>query len=140
MQPLLTVETNALGYCKCSLLSSDTTNEALVAVPSTLDDTLADIYHLPSGKRVHRSIGKGAFDSKTGTVMCLHLYRNNHNISLIVAYEDGRICVFSRSSQSGQWSEAVMEENGGWSKVNEMRAHKEPSEDLLKRGCKLNAD
>lgn len=37
MLPLYSIETNALGYCKCSLLELSN-SQALLAVPSTLKD------------------------------------------------------------------------------------------------------
>jgi hypothetical protein len=39
LKPLCTIETNALGYCKCSVLETDG-EEALVAVPATLHDDM----------------------------------------------------------------------------------------------------
>ncbi|CAD6569962.1 MAG: ASTRA complex subunit [Cyphobasidiales sp. Tagirdzhanova-0007] len=125
--PLYTIETNALGYCKCSLLQlSDC--QALVAVPSTLRDELVDIFHLPSGKRVHRSVGKDAFEAKTGTVMALSLFLHSANdLRVLASYEDGRVAVFCLKKEERAWSKPLLQENEGWSKVFESRHHKEPT-------------
>lgn len=125
LEPLYSLGTNALGYCKCSILQMNS-SEALLAVPSTLEDHLVDIFHLPSTNRVHRSIGKEMFDTKTGTVMCLSLFRKSEHLHCLVAYEDGRLALFVHSGNTG--SEAIIpEENQGWTKLLEMHEHKEPS-------------
>jgi hypothetical protein len=127
MTPLFTIETNALGYCKCAIQELDA-DEALVAVPSTLDDNLADIFHLPSGNRIHRSIGKDLFQSKTGTVMSLQLSTSGRgNLLLVVAYESGKLAVFSHAESRPKEHNRWMDENEGWRKVSERHAHKEPS-------------
>ncbi|KAK9893649.1 WD40 repeat-like protein [Cystobasidium minutum MCA 4210] len=124
LEPLYSLGTNALGYCKCSILQMNS-SEALLAVPSTLEDHLVDIFHLPSTNRVHRSIGKEMFDTKTGTVMCLSLFRKSEHLHCLVAYEDGRLALFVHSGNTG--SEAIIpEENQGWTKLLEMHEHKEP--------------
>lgn len=131
LKPLFTLETNALGYCKCAVLQTSS-SEALVAVPSTLDDSLVDIFHLPSAKRIHRSIGKGCFTIKTGTVMCLSLFEQFSRLRLLVAYEDGRVVVFSYAGPPEDLQRSPLpEENGGWIKSIEYHEHKEPSESNL---------
>lgn len=171
LKPLYTIETNALGYCKCSLLELEG-EEALVAVPATLHDDLVrfkacycheheanialqvDIFHLPSGKRIFRSVGKECFNSKTGkscippaesslsvlalgTMMALTLdFQDAHTLRLITAYEDGRVAAFLYTQEGSDWSTAVMGEGEGWAKVFESREHKEPGKFAsLSRRC-----
>lgn len=124
--PLHSIDTNALGYCKCDVLEISS-SEALIAVPSTLDDNLADIFHFPSCKRRHRSIGKGAFESKTGTIMALSMVQRADDLDLIIAYESGKVAVF-RHAESLQHKESVwLEEGNGWQLISESHQHKEPS-------------
>ena len=139
MSPLYTIETNALGYCKCAILELDQ-DEAFVAVPSTLDDNLADIFSLSSGKRIHRSVGKDAFQSKTGTIMSLALIANEDKLLIVIAYESGKLAVFEHADvhprQSGDWTH----ENEGWRKMLESQAHKEPSKssETVPRSMQVN--
>lgn len=90
--------------------------EAVMAVPSLADSELVDIYHIPSFQRLHASINfsskppqvpsnvdlPGA--SRTGLVMSLHLFHapinlsageEERNLGLAIAYEDGRLELFS---------------------------------------------
>lgn len=102
--------------------------DALVAVPSTLDENLVDIFHLPSCKRVYRSIGKDTFHSKTGTVMSLVLTSVDDVVQLLAAYEDGRVAIFTHAREHVLGSQVWPEENQGWLKATEAHEHKEPSE------------
>jgi hypothetical protein len=124
IEPLYTIETNALGYCKCSTLAIGN-DEALVAVPATLDDNTIDIFHLPSGKRLHRSIGKGLFQSKTGTVMCITMFLQEKSLMVAAAYEDGRMAVFQHD-WSKDWGTPELQENEGWTLTLEAKEHREP--------------
>ncbi|OWZ28102.1 WD-repeat protein [Cryptococcus neoformans c45] len=95
--------------------------EAVMAVPSLVDSELVDIYHIPSFQRLHASINfsskppqvpsnvdlPGA--SRTGLVMSLHLFHVPINLSageeerslgLAIAYEDGRLELFSAALSS----------------------------------------
>ncbi|GAA6005077.1 hypothetical protein JCM11491_002572 [Sporobolomyces phaffii] len=77
LQPFLTLDVNALNFCRLSLLEIPTQNldasEGLIAVPSLTKDDHVDVFHVPSRARLHRSIGisslvigGGNEDQKTG--------------------------------------------------------------------------
>ncbi|GAA5946135.1 hypothetical protein JCM3765_000130 [Sporobolomyces pararoseus] len=84
--PTLTLDVNALNFCRLSMLDLSTwkgkekEGEGLIAVPSLTKDDQVDILHVPSKTRLHRSvgissllIGGGNEDQKTGSVMAVHL-------------------------------------------------------------------
>lgn len=126
-QPLQTIEINAVGYCKsgfCSLPEG----QALVAVPAVLDDSLVDVFHLPSRQRVYRSIGKDTFESKTGTVMALSIYTSQVGIRIVASYEDGRLAVFEQLGTADEFASGKFAENEGWQKLLETKHHREPSQ------------
>lgn len=125
VNPLYSIDTNALGYCKCAILEFSS-NRALVAVPSTLDDNLADIFDLHSCKRLHRSIGKDVFDFKTGTVMALGMTSKADQLTLLIAYESGRVAMFKHAGYLLQKHTGWPEENEGWQLIWETQQHKEP--------------
>lgn len=94
--------------------------EALLAVPNLLDTELADIYHLPSMRRLHAAVNtpvdvKGkkkaaptpTDSTRSGLIMSLHLRflppvklaikspdETERRLVLILGYEDGRIDVW----------------------------------------------
>lgn len=97
-QPAWSLDVNALAYCRLSILRLGD-GDALVANTSLTKDefvrlcqvsflsflsllildslscTQVDVYHVPSGKRVHRSVGQGALpiNTKTGaSKSCAH--------------------------------------------------------------------
>ncbi|GAA5936271.1 WD40 repeat domain-containing protein [Sporobolomyces koalae] len=89
--PLSSLDVNALNFCRLSLLDLSPTRrldrkgkakqsdyEGLIAMPSLTKDDHVDIFHIPSGKRLHRSVGIQSLsisnpEQKTGSVMAVHL-------------------------------------------------------------------
>ena len=68
------------------------------------------------------------FESKTGTVMCISLFSKSSRIHVLVAYEDGRVALFSHAG-AVDYETPSLDENAGWKKVVEFHEHKEPSKD-----------
>lgn len=130
LQLLYTAEINALGYCKCALLPL-TAGHALVAVPAVLDDSLIDVIHLPSCKRVYRSVGKDCFDTKTGTVMALAIYASPASLRIFASYEDGRTALFEQAGSISDFAAGKLGEDEGWQLTLSEKLHKEPSQYLL---------
>ena len=129
LTPTCSIDINALGYCKLSLIQLPQAGQALIAVPSVLHDELVDIFHLPSGKRPFRSIGKDAFASKTGTTMAVSAFiGGNARLRVVASYEDGRVALFELEREVKDWSEGFPGESEGWVKVFEEKRHREPSE------------
>lgn len=107
-----------------------------------------DVFHLPSRKRVHKCIGAGCFERKTGvaqrrgylckltastgTVMALSLYKSDTSDSLkcLIGYEDGGVALFQHTphdTPNAAWSHAYLADNESWNKIWEAKLHKEPS-------------
>ena len=126
LEPIHTVEINALGYCKCTFVPLSASH-SLVAVPAVLDDSLIDVIHLPSCKRVYRSIGKDALDGKTGTVMALAGYTTTTSLRVAASYEDGRVAMFEQVGSPADFAVGKADEGEGWTKVFEEKHHREPS-------------
>lgn len=164
------LDTNSLNFCRFSLCpipsqQADTaagssngkgkgkSKEALIAVPGILDSEIADIYHLPSMKRLHTSInykpkgknlpyqdetsGKPA-EGRTGLIMALHLGFDDEQLKLVMGFEDGREEVWQLQGRRGagttmagdlwtQPSEGRMEETKAWSKIWDAKGHNEAS-------------
>ena len=117
------LDTNSLNFCRfslCPIPSSVNNNdkgkekehEALLAVPNLVDSELADMYHLPSCRRLHASInyspktrplapvGDGEdtmsvklANGRTGLIMGLHLgfHPQTKRLTLVMGFEDGRV-------------------------------------------------
>lgn len=104
--------------------------EALLAVPNLLDTELADIYHLPSMRRLHAGVntpkanqkGKAkagpADATRSGLIMSLHLRflrleaamasssskhgdREQGKLVLVLGYEDGRVDMWGMPVDTG---------------------------------------
>lgn len=61
--------------------------------------------------------------------MCLCLFEDSNRLRLVVAYEDGRVAVFSHTRSPEDFKTSpIPEENSGWNKLLEYHEHKEPSE------------
>nr|ODN91015.1 WD-repeat protein [Cryptococcus depauperatus CBS 7855] len=135
--------TNALNFCRFShvtLHSGKTLDrkgkdkEGIMAVPGLVDSELVDIYHIPSFRRLHASINlsskptpqPSAADlpgaSRSGLVMSLHLFfpppssSDEELVGLVVAYEDGRLEVFSApiSSLEQQYDARLSQRPNPW--------------------------
>jgi hypothetical protein len=124
-----TLPTNSLNFCRFALLpipaGRGKEREALLAVPNLLDSELADVYHLPSMKRLHaaintsESISSGATIStdlegmRSGLMMSLHLgflattgRDELSRLGLAIGFEDGRVelwvCTSAGSSEENE--------------------------------------
>ncbi|KIP11199.1 hypothetical protein PHLGIDRAFT_100170 [Phlebiopsis gigantea 11061_1 CR5-6] len=113
----VSMDVNALNYCRFSLLplpagSSSGEPTALIAVPNLIESSLADVWELPSKKRLHAAIGKaGQFTfypptpscaeiciNSIGIIMSMHLFygdrssrRDQSQLRLLCAYENGSV-------------------------------------------------
>ncbi|KAK7683445.1 hypothetical protein QCA50_013277 [Cerrena zonata] len=106
------MDVNALNYCRFSLMPLPTLqNEersALIALPNLIESSLADVWELPSQKRLHAAIGRdgknempsidGRGTGSTGIIMSMHLFSSPHLdhpnrtcLKLLCAYENGGI-------------------------------------------------
>ncbi|KAK4046597.1 Astra associated protein 1 Asa1 [Microbotryomycetes sp. JL201] len=145
------MDVNALAFSKMSLLllSSTTTQQALVAVPALTKDELIDIFHLPSHSRIHRSIGADTFPigDKTGTVMTLKLFvppqsSSKSPLHLLAGYEDGRVAHFRFVGPAIEATEPPSrkrDEGQGWELIWDVKCHREAVMDLALMPDKQNA-
>lgn len=126
---------NTLNFCRYTLLPipksawMGSEAEALLSVPNLLDTELADIYHIPSMKRIHAGInmvkeGKGKMKenagkgepTRSGLIMSLHLrwlnlastdqkgsegQGNRSRLVLVLGYEDGRVDMWGINDDDG---------------------------------------
>lgn len=135
---LLQIDVNALNFCRFSLLPLQNAekDEALLAVPHTLESGWIDVYRLSltardngngckaSFTRVHSAIGKSASSQRAtaGTgraaiVMSMHLVKKSCDedgtLGVVAGYEDGSIKMWQH--QEGQ----------GWSVAWQVKIHRE---------------
>ncbi|EPS95024.1 hypothetical protein FOMPIDRAFT_150161 [Fomitopsis schrenkii] len=137
------MDVNALNYCRFSLmpLAESARNDerrALIALPNLVESSFADIWALPSQKRIHAAVGKagqpdgpsldGRGSSATGIIMSLHLYEASHphtsspgGLRLLSAYENGAVTcrAYTRTDK------VVSVEGIGWSSLWSVRLHVE---------------
>ncbi|GAA5906282.1 WD40 repeat domain-containing protein [Sporobolomyces salmoneus] len=84
IESICSLDVNAMNFCRLSLLDlsgkgKEKEEQGLIAVPSLTKDDQVDIWHVPSKKRLHRSVGisqliiGGNQGTKTGSVMAVHL-------------------------------------------------------------------
>lgn len=71
----------------------------LIAVPNALTSEAVDIFHLPSGKRIHTVPGDKA--TNTGMVMAVSIFHQDEILTLIVGYESGHVMVTQETLQQG---------------------------------------
>lgn len=130
---LKSMDVNALNFCRFSLAAHPGANDALVALPNLIDSSVADVWSLPSGDRLHAAIGsnpdhhghaRGAESEEhgrgdTGIIMSLHLYQRN-GLQLVTAFESGTVALRANVSDG---SPTV---NGqGWQLVWQTKLHLE---------------
>ncbi|KAF3190480.1 ASTRA complex subunit [Orbilia oligospora] len=99
------LDVNALNFCSfaiCPSLKSASSNQILLAVPSSKDPNAIDIYHLPSQTRVHAAVGQH-LDFKTGMPMALRLSNINSKLILLAGYESGHAVAFTLEPESNIW-------------------------------------
>ncbi|KAF9453422.1 WD-40 repeat-containing protein [Macrolepiota fuliginosa MF-IS2] len=115
------MDINALNYCRFSLMPVESEEKsALIAVPGLIDSSVADIWSLPSGSRIHAAIGqeiqKSIFSAdqkgrnNAGIIMGLHLFKSHvassgsqhDELRLLCAYENGSVTLrkYARTDNS----------------------------------------
>jgi ASTRA-associated protein 1 len=102
---LLSLEVNSLNYCRFSMLTARGNDEALIAVPHTLESAYIDIYHLPTCKRLAKAIGKPDIastsaalrESRQAITMAMHLFesKDGKGLALLAGYEDGSVALWT---------------------------------------------
>ncbi|SPO38538.1 uncharacterized protein PSFLO_04016 [Pseudozyma flocculosa] len=118
------LEVNALNFARFSLLltnppahaattiDDDDTHppfQALIAVPHTLDAAWFDVFHLPTGNRIHQAVSKPDIAAKPGhrqpIIMSLRLLRPRRtphgSLACLVGYEDGYVKLWSHDQPTG---------------------------------------
>ncbi|KIK57640.1 hypothetical protein GYMLUDRAFT_228597 [Collybiopsis luxurians FD-317 M1] len=162
------MDVNALNYCRFSLLSnsiiasssvsenlpSASTSQvplsqnfhALIALPNLVESSEADIWQIPSCKRLHAAIGKRAktlpFDgdgrsgeNATGIIMSLHIFEQEVSSSstdssstilpelrILIAYESGTVTLRRYPIDC---KKPVSVEGKGWEVIWETKLHQE---------------
>ncbi|KZT63993.1 WD40 repeat-like protein [Daedalea quercina L-15889] len=137
------MDVNALNYCRFSLMpmaESVLSDErrALIALPNLVESSFADIWTLPSQKRLHAAIGKagqtegpsldGRGVNSTGIIMSMHLYEQTHphacgqtSLRLLCAYENGAVTCWGYARTGKETSI----EGIGWDTLWNVRLHVE---------------
>ncbi|KII85233.1 hypothetical protein PLICRDRAFT_116623 [Plicaturopsis crispa FD-325 SS-3] len=138
------MDVNALNYCRFSLMPLPPSppsylkdDSVLIAFPNIVDSSLADIWALPSQRRLHAAIGSegvaslptpetladGRGPNKTGIIMSLHLFTpsSSSELRLICAYEDGGVALWRFSKADKETSV----EGVGWETVWRTKLHVE---------------
>ncbi|KAF7791680.1 hypothetical protein EIP86_002703 [Pleurotus ostreatoroseus] len=133
------MDVNALNYCRFSLLPLPITTEptALIALPNLIESSLADVWELPSQKRLHAAIGKtdsplrsdGRGDRDAmGIIMSMHLFQHPHphasgqtQLRLLCCYENGGVTLWAYTNQNKPTSI----EGIGWERLWTTKAHNE---------------
>ncbi|KAJ7170586.1 WD-40 repeat-containing protein [Mycena crocata] len=141
------LDVNALNYCRFSLLATTPSDVAFIALPNLVESSEADVWELPSCKRIHASVGTqrtqpmfslgGREGMKTGLIMALHLFHTPPppectsaqagELRLLCAYEDGSVALH-RFVGSGTHTGADPEtstEGRGWEVIWNCRLHVE---------------
>ncbi|KAJ7034964.1 WD-40 repeat-containing protein [Mycena alexandri] len=137
------LDVNALNYCRFSLLPGSSADEALIALPNLVESSEADVWALPSKKRIHASVGTqrtrslfslgGREGLRTGLIMALHLFRaappaagpstRSGELRMVCAYEDGSVAL-RRFIGSTEHPETSIE-GRGWEVVWQCKLHVE---------------
>ncbi|CAD6563594.1 MAG: ASTRA complex subunit [Tremellales sp. Tagirdzhanova-0007] len=121
--------------------------EAFLALPNLVNSELADIYHLPSMKRIHSSINALPVSTnlpvqltatdpmsvkpkgdRSGLIMSLHLSIQASKVALVMGFEDGRVevwtCLLSDHDWDETWDGRFSDERM-WQKVWGGKGHNE---------------
>ena len=152
------LDVNALNFCRFSLALKPETpskgksrmKEAFLALPNLVNSELADIYHLPSMKRIHSSINALPVSTnlpvqltatdpmsvkpkgdRSGLIMSLHLSIQASKVALVMGFEDGRVevwtCLLSDHDWDETWDGRFSDERM-WQKVWGGKGHNEAGE------------
>lgn len=144
------LDVNALNFCRFSLAQipadgkgkgKEVEAEALLAVPNLVNSELADIYHLPSSKRLHSSLNVSDVPeirgTRSGLIMSLHLSFRETRLVLVMGFEDGRVelwtCPTGDKAWRGTW-DGRLSEDRRWTRLWEGKGHNEAGQfriDLL---------
>ena len=137
---------NALNFCRFSLAplppvkGKGKEEEALLAVPNLVDSELADIYHVPSMRRVYsslnaprqasapRTLAPDPKGSRSGLIMSLHLRFLESRLALVMGFEDGRVELWMCSTNDGDWLgtwDGRLSEGQKWERLWEGKGHNE---------------
>ncbi|KAF5389857.1 hypothetical protein D9757_003675 [Collybiopsis confluens] len=162
----VSMDVNALNYCRFSLLSNSAIAQssvpesvpsiaststmhnsrslnALIALPNLVESSEADIWQIPSCKRLHASIGKRAKTSvfsgdgrsgenPTGIIMSLHIFETKipssesssftlPELRILIAYENGHVALRRHVNSD----KPVSVEGKGWEVIWEASLHQE---------------
>ncbi|RXK36271.1 hypothetical protein M231_06475 [Tremella mesenterica] len=131
------LSTNSLNFCKLSLVDIDHGKQGWMVVPNITNSELADMYHLPSLRRIYGAINYHPISSsdenqnRTGLIMSLHLHLftstsiHNGNLALALGYEDGKIEVWYcfNPDPKERWDGKLSE--GRWKMVYCEKGHNE---------------
>ncbi|KAJ7632862.1 WD-40 repeat-containing protein [Roridomyces roridus] len=138
------LDVNALNYCRFSLLPQSDSESALIALPNLVESSEADVWELPSQKRIHASVGtqrtqhifsnEGRQGMRTGLIMAMHLFhalppsegssaRAAGELRLICAYEDGSVALRRFVGSSTQLETSI--EGRGWEVIWNSKLHVE---------------
>jgi hypothetical protein len=156
------LDVNALNFCRFSLApllgngkgkAKEKEAEALLAVPNLIDSGLADIYHLPSMRRLHSSVNASLATSSTsrpakvdpkgarsGLIMSLHLRFLDSRLALAMGLEDGRVELWTcalKDGWEGSWDSRLSEERR-WKKVSEGKGHNEAGQSITPESSRLD--
>ncbi|KAJ4487745.1 WD40-repeat-containing domain protein [Lentinula aciculospora] len=157
------MDVNALNYCRFSLLPTsiigsipenlpsanitsrvDSSSEctALIALPNLIQSSEADVWSIPSYKRLHAAIGhrvKASIfsgdgrtgENATGIIMSLRLFeptsssaessRSTPELRILIAYESGAV-ILRRYANPGK---LMSVEGKGWEMIWETKLHQE---------------
>ncbi|KZV88287.1 WD40 repeat-like protein [Exidia glandulosa HHB12029] len=101
------MDVNALNFCRFSLAVGQG-EDALIALPNLVESSVADIWSLPAGDRLHAAIGKSAETEDprddslprggTGIIMSLHLYQRS-GLHLVTAFESGTVALWKNVTE-----------------------------------------
>ncbi|RDW80529.1 hypothetical protein BP5796_05227 [Coleophoma crateriformis] len=81
----------------------DTSDELLIAVPNTLSSETVDIFHLPTGKRIHTV--PSAPGLKGGMVMAVSIFHHpqTKNLIVVAGYESGHTAISQFTMRPKSW-------------------------------------
>ncbi len=155
-QRIFTLEVNALNYCRFSLLplppaegDDAPQDQALIAVPHTLESAYIDVFHVPSGHRLATALGKPDVSSSTAQTkqsrqaitmtLDLFLHKSSGKLRLLAGYEDGSAALWvpEAIAASGTEPGAVEQARARWEQAWKVKEHSETGEwsDFISLRC-----
>ncbi|GJJ08363.1 hypothetical protein Clacol_002577 [Clathrus columnatus] len=135
----ISLDVNALNYCRFSLLLCDkASSNAMVAVPNLVDSSLVDVWAIPSVDRLHAAVGSqdagtqrvedGRGHEKTGIVMGLHLFEDHsaNELRLLMSFENGGLALWATANVRQKTVQGR-----GWQRLWNIKSHVESGWSLL---------